>query len=125
MSIFSVISSVGLMIFSASTLSPSPTPTAAIAKPTTFLTATPSLKNTSSSILETTYGEVSQSGEILGEEIEALPAFYPLEITDQEASDSNNNSYKNHFWPKLFFVSALVFLFFASFWVWYNLRTRD
>lgn len=116
-----------VMIFSTGNLSltPTPTPTTVIIKPTASLTIAPGLKSTSSSFLKTAYEEASQSGEILGQEIEATSAFYPLEATDKEASDSSNNFGKNRFWPKFFFGSALAFLFFASFWVWYNLRTRD
>jgi len=109
-----------VMIFSGPASTSTPTP-----KPTVILTPTPTLKIIATSTPKSILKTASESGTILGEEIEATPAFYPLEETAAEASGSMDNSTKSNFWPKLFFASALLFLFFASFWVWYNFRTRD
>jgi hypothetical protein len=111
-----------VMVFSSTGSTPTATPTL---KPTTILTVTPNLKITPTPVLKSTSKIATESGTILGEKSEATPAFYPLEETASEASSSINDFGKSNFWPKLFFSSALVFLFFASFWVWYNLRTRD
>lgn len=111
-----------IMIFSSTGLAPTATPTL---KPTTVLTVTPTMKITSTPMLKSVSKTATESGTILGEESEATPAFYPLEEAASEASGSINDFGKSSFWPKLFFSSALLFLFFASFWVWYNLRTRD
>jgi len=111
-----------VMIFLSTGSTPTSTPTS---KLTVILTPTPTLKIISTPTPKSIFKTASESGTILGEETEATPAFYPLEKTATEASSSMDNSNKSNFWPKFFFVSALLFLFFASFWVWYNFRTRD
>lgn len=109
------------MVFSSANSTPTSTPTP---KPTVILT-TPTLKIALTPTPKSILKIATESGTILGEETEATPAFYPLEKSATEASDSINDLSKSNFWPKLFFGSALLFLFFASFWVWYNFRTRD
>jgi len=59
------------------------------------------------------------SGEILGEV--SLPAFYPLETTQEPAIDQPNTpSSESKLLPKILLGVGFLFLFSSAFWLWYT-----
>ncbi len=101
-----------VMIFSESISTPTPSvsPT-----PTPKATVTPSL--TPKVISKT----ASDSGEVLGEEVATLSAFYPYQASDGAEENEASLSAKNRIFPKVFLVSGLLIIFVSAFWAWYRL----
>jgi hypothetical protein len=116
------------------TPTPSPTPTS-----TPQPTSTPKLTNTPTSVptlkifTPTPSQKISptptpkksnqtatDSGEVLGEEVSTISAFYPYEATDEAEKNEATPSARNKILPKIFLVSGLLLLFISACWVWYN-----
>jgi len=95
---------------------PTPTPKPPTSTPTPKQTVTPSLTP------KPTSKTASESGEVLGEEVATLSAFYPYEATEGAGENEATSSAKNKLWPKVFLVVGLLLVFASAFWGWYNLK---
>ena len=62
----------------------------------------------------------SSSGEVLGEEVATLSAFYPYEATNGAEEKETTISAKSKLWPKFFLGVGLLLVFASAFWGWYN-----
>ncbi len=100
-----------VMIFLESTSMPTPTssPTST-PKPTIIPSLTP--KPTSKT--------ASDSGEVLGEEVATLSAFYPYQASDEAERNEASLSAKNRIFPKVFLGAGLLLVFAGAFWLWYR-----
>jgi len=106
-----------VMIFSDSTSVPTPTPTS---RPTSI--PTPKQTVTSSLTPKPTVKIASSSGEVLGEEVATLSAFYPYEATNEAEEKEATVSAKNKLWPKVFLGAGLLLVFASALWGWYNFK---
>ncbi len=103
-----------VMIFSQTNFTP--TPTVRLSTPTPPLKITPTLTPKPTSKVAT------DSGEILGEEIATISAFYPDESTEEAEQKEATPATKNQFLPKILLFGGLFLLFVAASWLWYNFR---
>jgi len=101
-----------VMIFSGST----PKPPTSSPTPTPKQTIVPSLTP------KPTSKTASESGEVLGEEVATLSAFYPYQASDGAEKNEATLSSRSKIFPKIFLVVGLLLLFASAFWGWYNLK---
>jgi hypothetical protein len=100
-----------VMIFSELTSTPTPT---------SSLTPTPKQAIVPSLTPKPTVKTASKSGEVLGEEVATLSAFYSYQASDEAERNEVIPSSKNKIFPKIFLVVGLLILFVSAFWLWYR-----
>jgi hypothetical protein len=98
------------------TNTPAPTSTAT-PRPSTPI---PSQKATPTPTLKITSLVATDSGEVLGEEVATLSAFYPYQASDGAERDETTLSSRNKIFPKIFLVVGLLLVFASAFWGWYR-----
>ena len=104
-----------VMIFSEP--NPTSTPTVLIKPtpaPTQKISPTPTPKKSNQT--------ATDSGEVLGEEVSTISAFYPYEATSESEKSEATPSVRNKILPKIFLVGGLLLLFVSASWVWYNFK---
>jgi len=106
-----------VMIFSEP--NPTLTPTVLI-KPT----PTPSQKISPTPTPKKSNQTATDSGEVLGEEVSTISAFYPYEATSESEKNEATPSAKNKIIPKIFLIGGLLLLFASAFWLWYNFNIK-
>jgi len=104
-----------VMIFSEP--NPTLTPTVLI-KPT----PTPSQKISPTPTPKKSNQTATDSGEVLGEGVSTISAFYPYEATSESEKNEATPSAKNKIIPKIFLIGGLLLLFASAFWLWYTFK---